>query len=327
VLLITGAVVLALSIIPGFPFLALLVIGGALVFLALRLRKKKKTVEEQAPELPVSETEFYKNMDNVYTLLNVEPIVVEVGYSLIPIVDESKGGNFINRVVMLRRKFAEEFGIVIPSVTLRDNSELNVNEYVIKLKDAEVARGEVLADHYLAMNPIEGAEEIEGIDTIEPAFKLPAKWISAENRENAQMSGYTVIDPLSVIITHLSEVINKHMHEMLGRKELHSLLENLKNTNKELIEDTIPSVISKGELQKILCNLLSEGIPIRDLETIIETAAEYAPTIKDVDILTEYVRQALKRTITRKYARDGHLKVLTLNPDTENLIMDLFHRT
>lgn len=322
VLLITGAVVIVMSVIPGFPVTVLLAVGGVLILFALRMKKKKeKAHEEPKEELPVSETEYFKNTENIYTLLNVEPIEVEVGYSLIPIVDESAGGNFINRVVMLRRRFAEEIGMVIPSVTLRDNSELNVNEYVIKIKGEEVARGEVLADHYLAMNPIDGADEIEGIDTIEPAFRIPAKWINADKREVAQMCGYTVIDPLSVIITHLSEVIKKHLHEMLGRKELGMLLDNLKKVNKELVDEVIPSILSRGDLQKILVNLLSEGIPIRDLQTIIETAAEYAPTVKDTDILTEYVRQALKRTITRKYARDGSIKVLTVNPDTENIIM------
>ena len=185
-----------------------------------------------------------------------------------------------------------------------------------------MARGEVLADHYLAMNPIEGAEEIEGIDTMEPAFNIPAKWITADKCESAQMGGYTVIDPLSVIMTHLSEVMRKHAHEMLGRRELNSLLENLRKTNKEQVDEVVPSVIGKGELHKILCNLLSEEVPIKDLETILETAAEYAPTVKDTDILTEYVRQRLRRTITRKYAKNGSLKVLTITPETENAIMN-----
>ncbi|MEA4831983.1 MAG: flagellar biosynthesis protein FlhA [Oscillospiraceae bacterium] len=322
VLLITGIIVITMSAIPGFPIAVLLVVGGSLTGVALYLRNKQKLSDKKPDEaLPQSETEFYRNTENIYTLLNVEPIEVEVGYSLIPIVDESKGGNFINRVVMLRRRFAEEIGIVIPSVTLRDNSELGVNEYVIKLKGEKLADGEVLADHFLAMNPIDGADEIEGIDTVEPAFGIPAKWINADKRETAQMSGYTVIDPLSVIMTHLSEMIKRHAHEMLGRKELNSLLDNLKKANKDFVDEIIPSMISKGDLHRILCNLLSEGIPIRDLQTIIETIAEHAQTIKDTDILTEYTRQALKRTITRKYAHDGNIKVLTVTPDTENIIM------
>ena len=323
VLTITGGVLMAMSVLPGFPVLILLTVGGTLMLLASRLKRKRaSSAPMPEPDLPVSETEFYKNTDNIYSLLSVEAIEVEVGYSLVPLVDESKGGNFINRVVMLRRQFAEDMGMVVPAVTLRDNAGLDINEYVIKLKGEEVARGEVLADHYLAMNAISDAQEIEGIDTLEPAFKLPAKWITADTREYAQMSGYTIIDPLSVIITHLSEIIKRHAHELFSRKDLMHLLDNLRKTHKELVDDIVPNVVPHVELQKVLCNLLSERIPIRDLPTILETLSEHMPTVKDTDLLTEYVRQALKRTITRKYAQDGNLKVITLNPEIENLIMN-----
>jgi flagellar biosynthesis protein FlhA len=323
VLTITGGVLMALSVLPGFPVLVLLTVGGSLILLASRLRRQKESsVPAPEPELPVNETEFYKNTDNIYSLLSVEPIEVEVGYSLVPLVDESKGGNFINRVVMLRRQFAEDMGMVVPAVTLRDNAGLDINEYVIKIKGEDVARGEVLADHYLAMNAINDSQDIEGIDTLEPAFKLPAKWITADNREYAQMSGYTIIDPLSVIVTHLSEVIKKHAHELFSRKDLMHLMDNLRKTHKELVDDIVPNVVPHVELQKVLCNLLSERIPIRDLPTILETLSEHMPAVKDTNLLTEYVRQALKRTITRKYAQDGNLKVITLNPEIENLIMN-----
>ncbi len=323
VLTITGGALMAMSVLPGFPVLVLLTVGGSLILLASRLRKKKESsAAVPEPDLPVNETEFYKNTDNIYSLLSVEPIEVEVGYSLVPLVDESKGGNFINRVVMLRRQFAEDMGMVLPAVTLRDNAGLGINEYVIKIKGEEVAHGEVLADHYLAMNGINDAQEIEGIDTLEPAFKLPAKWITADNREYAQMSGYTIIDPLSVIVTHLSEIIKKHAHELFSRKDLMHLMDNLRKTHKELVDDIVPNVVPHVELQKVLCNLLSERIPIRDLPTILETLSEHMPAVKDTDLLTEYVRQALKRTITRKYAQDGNLKVITLNPEIENLIMN-----
>ena len=319
VLMITGGVLMAMSVLPGFPVLVLLTVGGLLILLASRLQKKRAELTPVIEhELPVNETEFYKNTDNIYSLLSVEPIEVEVGYSLIPLVDESKGGNFINRVVMLRRQFAEDMGMVVPAVTLRDNAGLDINEYVIKLKGEGVAGGEVLADHYLAMNAINDAQEIEGIDT----FKLPAKWITADTREFAQMSGYTIIDPLSVIVTHLSEIIKRHAHELFSRKDLMHLLDNLRKTHKELVDDIVPSVVPHVELQKVLCNLLSEQIPIRDLPTILETLSEHMPTVKDTDLLTEYVRQALKRTITRKFAQDGYLKVITLNPEIENLIMN-----
>lgn len=330
-LMTAGGVLLAMTVIPGFPVIVLILLGGGLIAAATMLNRRKKPVSEKpkqpAGPLPVNETEFYRNTDNIYSLLSVEPIEVEVGYSLIPLVDEARGGNFINRVVMLRRQFAEEMGMVVPAVTLRDNAELGVNEYVIKIKGEPIAGGEVLSDHFLAMNPIEGAQEIEGIDTVEPAFKIRAKWITADMRELAQMSGYTVIDPLSVIVTHLSEIIKKNAHELFGRKELIQLLDNFKKTNKELVDDLVPAVVSHLELQKVLCNLLAEQIPIRDLQTILETLGEYAPNVKDPDLLTEYVRQALKRTITRRFASDGNLKVVTLNPEIENLIMGGVRKT
>ncbi len=331
-LMIAGALLIVMSLIPGFPVIILLLVGGGLIALALMLERRRVPEAELSgasvdASLPVNDTEFYRNTENIYSLLNVEPVEVEVGYSLIPLVDEARGGNFINRVVMLRRQFAEEMGMVVPAVTLRDNAELGVNEYVIKLKGEAIAGGEVLADHFLAMNPIEGAQEIDGIDTLEPAFKIRAMWITADIRDLAQMSGYTVIDPLSVIVTHLSEVIKKNAHELFGRKELILLLDNLKKTNRELVEDLVPGVVSHLDLQKVLCNLLAEQIPIRDLQTILETLGEYAPNVKDTDLLTEYVRQALKRTITRRFAQDGSLKVVTLNPEIENLIMGGVRKT
>ena len=330
-LMIAGGVLVTMTVIPGFPILILLIVGGGLIAAAVMLNRRRAIESGLMPQpavpLPANETEFYRNTDNIYSLLNVEPIEVEVGYSLIPLVDEARGGNFINRVVMLRRQFAEEMGMVVPAVTLRDNAELGVNEYVIKLKGEPIAGGEVLSDHFLAMNPIEGAQEIDGIDTLEPAFKIRAKWITADMRELAQMSGYTVIDPLSVIVTHLSEIIKKNAHELFGRKELILLLDNLKKTNRELVEDLVPAVVNHLDLQKVLCNLLAEQIPIRDLQTILETLGEYAPSVKDCDLLTEYVRQALKRTITRRFAQDGSLKVVTLNPEIENLIMGGVRKT
>ena len=322
VLMITGGVLLLLCVVPGFPIPVLLLIGGALLFFGIRLNNKANQPEKADSEsLPVSETEFYKNTENIYTLLNVEPIEMEFGYSLLPLVDERKGGTFIDRVVMLRRQFATDMGFVMPPVHLKDNMSLKPNQYLIKLKGEEIARGEVLVDHFLAMNP-NGSDEIEGIDTIEPAFGLKAKWVTAKERDAAQMYGYTTIDPLSVIITHLSELVKKNASELLGRKEIISIIDHLKKINKELVEDVIPSVINIGDLQKILSNLLTEQVPIKDMQSILETIGEYGATVKDTDLLTEYVRQSLKRTITRKYAENGSLNVLTVNPDLENIIMN-----
>ena len=325
---IVGFVLLFLALIPGFPKFQIIIISVVLIFGGVVL-KKRQEIETVVPEaeLPVSETSFYKNTENIYTLLNIEPIEMEFGYSLLPLIDESKGGSFIDRVVMLRRQFATDIGMVIPSVRLRDNASINPNQYIMKLKGEEVAKGEVLINHYLAMNTGESDEEIEGIDTTEPAFGLSAKWVSEEIRDTALMSGYTVIDPLSVILTHFSEIIKKHAYELLSRQDVSSLLDNLKKSNKSVVEDIVPTIISIGDLQKVLSNLLMEQIPIKDLTTILETLADYAGTTKDVEILTEYVRQALKRTITRKFASDGKLKVITLNPDLENLILTSVKKT
>ena len=322
IITITGGALLALSLMPGFPSIALILLGLIMIISAKRM-KKKKAVPFSIPteELPQNETEYYKDINNVYALLNLEPIELEFGYSLVSLIDENKGGNFLNRVVMLRRKFAEEMGFVIPNVRICDNASLGISEYVIKIKGELVASGEVLADRFLAINNSGDTYEIDGIDAIEPVFKIPSRWITEDKRETAVIKGYTLIDPLSVIIAHLSEIVKTHAYELFGRKELSVLLENYRKLNKELVDETIPNVITTVNLQKILCNLLAEDIPIRDLTTILETVSEYAQTVKDMDIVTEYVRQALKRTITRKYTNNNTIKVISLNPDIENLIM------
>lgn len=322
-LMITGGVLLLMCFIPGLPILVLLIFGGVLIFAgkSIKDRRAKSSVKEEI-DVPLTETQFYKDPERIYDLLGVEQIEVEFGYSLIPLVDEKRGGSFIDRMVMLRRQFALDMGFVIPSVRLRDDSSLNHNEYVIKIKGEAVAQGQILVDHFLVIGLEELDQEIEGIDTIEPAFGIKSKWVDKENSEKAQIYGYTVIDPLSVIITHMSEVIKKHANEMLGRKEVNRILENIKKTDKYIVDDVIPSVIGVGDLQKILGNLLLEQIPIRDMNTILETIGEFAPTVKDPELLTEYIRQSLKRTITRKFADDGTLKVLTINADIENNIMN-----
>ncbi len=326
-IIITGAVLLLMCLIPGLPIAVLLILGGGLIFLGRRLSSKTVKEEEEIPEdLPPTEAEFFRDMENIYTLLNVEPIEMEFGYSLIPLVDEKKGGSFIDRVVMLRRQFATEMGMVIPSVRLRDSNSLEPNHYIIKLKGENVAGGEVLVDHFLVVGEISGDDGIEGIETIEPAFGMPALWVDGENKEKAQIFGYTVIDPLSVVITHLSEIVKKHAHELLTRSEINRLLDNMRKEDKALVDDFVPGVISIGGLQRVLGNLLLEQIPIRDLPTILETLGEFAPTVKDPDILTEYVRQALKRTITRKFSEDGALRVITVNSELENSILNSVRR-
>ena len=326
--LITGGVAIgALIIIPGFPVIQLAVVSASLISIGVVMRNRMKlSLVASPPEKTevseiTSEAEYYRDVNNIYTLLSLEQIELEFGYSLLPLVDEQSGGSFIDRVVMLRKQFTQEMGFVIPSVKLRDSGRLNPNQYSIKLKGESVAEGDILVDHYLAIASDDVTEEIEGIETTEPAFGIPAKWFSEDKRIKAELAGYTLIDPPSVIITHLSEVIKRHMHELLSRQEVHTLIENLKRTNETLVIDTIPSIVKTADLPTVWSNLLQEGISIRDMETILETVADYLPTVKDTDLVTEYVRAALKRSITRKYSEVGRIKVVTLDADIENSIM------
>lgn len=330
VLMIAGGIMLVMMLIPGFPKPQLIVLGAGLLALGIILRRNQqqlaladsstaKEMEENKEAL--SEMEYYKDIDNVYKLLEVEPIEMEFGYSLIPLADESAGGTLIERVVIFRKQFAIDMGMVFPSVRMRDNQHINPNQYVIKIKGEIVAQAEVLMDHYLALDSGGVTHEVDGIDTVEPAFNIPAKWISEQNKLRAEVAGYTLIDPTSVIITHLSEVIKAHAHELLSRQDVKTMLDKLKQTNPAVVDDIVPSIVTPAYLQKVLCLLLKEGVPIRDLQTILETIADNQHTMKDVDITTEYVRQALKRTITRRFSDGGQIRVLTLDTETENKIV------
>ena len=237
-------------------------------------------------------------------------------------MDEASGGSFIDRIAIFRKQLAMDMGVVVPTVRLRDNALINPNQYVIKIKGEEVARGEVLVDYYLALDPGNVTETIEGIDTIEPAYEIPAKWITESEREMAEIYGYTVIDSVSVIVTHLSEIIRRHIHELITRQDINMLLENVKKVNPAIVEDVIPDIISLSDLQMIIVNLLKEGVPVRDMECILETIGEHGTTIKDTDMLTEHVRQRLRRTITRKYTDGNSIKVVTLDQEIENIILN-----
>ena len=332
VLCIAGGVMILAMVIPGFPKLACLMCGSLLIACGILLMRsvpvteaeQAARAEEQAMEenkQALSEMEYYKDIDNVYKLLNVEPIEMEFGYSLIPLADESAGGTLIERVVIFRKQFAIDMGMVFPSIRMRDNQHINPNQYVIKIKGEVVAQNEILVDHYLALDSGNVTKEIDGIDTIEPAFGIPAKWIPEDKKLAADMAGYTLIDPTSVMITHLSEVIKEHAYELLSRQDVKTMLEKLKETSAATVDDIVPSIVSVAYLQKVLCMLLKEGVPIRDLETILETLSDYQNTLKDIDITVEYVRQALKRTITRRFADAGQIRVLTLDTETENKIV------
>lgn len=332
VMLIAGIVVIVMMFIPGFPKIVMLLLGVLLIAGAILLdRNKKKMAElelaqrakaEQAElDKPKTDNDYYRDIDNVFKLLNVEPIEMEFGYSLLRLVDEKSGGNFIDRVVIFRKQFAMDMGMVIPSVRMTDNPEINPNTYIIKIKGEEVARGEILVDHYLALDSGDVTTPIEGIDTVEPAFGLPAKWISEDKKIMADVAGYTLIDPVSVMITHWSEIMKRYAHEMLSRQDVNTMVENVKKSNPIVVDDLIPKVISVGYLQKVLANLLKEGIPIRDLETILETLGDHTNVLKDIDIATEYVRQSLKRTITHRFAEANSLRVITLDTQIEDMIV------
>lgn len=323
--LIMAGLAMFMTIFIGFPKPQVIIMSSLLIILGIFLmRAAPKPVTEEGPavtEEVTSETQYYRNIDNVYGLLKVDPISMEFGYSLIPLIDESSGGNFMDRVVMFRKQFATEMGLVFPSVRVKDSGLLNPNQYVINIKGEQVAMGEVLVDHYLGLIPDGGDTTVDGIDTIDPAFGIPARWISEDKRMKAELAGYTLIDASSVMITHLSEVIKSHAHELLSRQEVNNMLANLRKTSEALVNDTIPAIVTVGTLQKVLCNLLREGVPIRDMESILDTLADYGAVVKDMDMLTEHVRQSLKRTITHRFADSGQMKVISLDANIENKIM------
>ena len=335
VLFISGGAVVILALIPGMPKLQMFIVAALLIGCGVILNKNYTEVtagadgsaaaaapEPVADGAGVDETEYYRVIDNVYELLPVDAIEMDFGYSLIPMVDQSAGGNFTDRLVMFRKQFAIDMGIVVPAVRLKDDGSLNPNQYVIKIRGEEVARGEVLVDYYLALDPGNLTGVIDGIETIEPAYGIPSKWITPDNREMAEIYGYTVIDALSVVITHLSEVVKVHAYELITRQDINSLLENIKKTTGASVEDIVPGMLSYSDFQKIICNLLKEGVPIRDLELILEAISANNTILRNIELLTENVRQALRRTITRKWSENGQIKVITLSSDVEKAMIN-----
>ncbi|AYO30484.1 MAG: flagellar biosynthesis protein FlhA [Thermoanaerobacteraceae bacterium] len=322
-LLLASGVLAFFAIIPGLPHIPFITLAGALGYIGLSVQrisereKLKKDKHQKEKEL-----EEMRKPENIFSLLQVDPIEVEFGYNIIPLADVNQGGDLLDRVVMIRRQCALDLGMVVPMVRLRDNIQLKPNEYVIKIKGVEAARGEIKTDHFMVMNPTGGMPEIEGIPAKEPAFGLPAKWITGENKEKAEMQGYTVVDASSVLATHLTEVIKSYAHELIGRQEVKNMLDNLKEQYPSLLEELVPKVLSLGEIQKVLSNLLKENIPIRDMVTILEALGDYAGLTKDTDMLTEYVRQRLKRVITHRFTNGQKVQVITLDGHLENQIMN-----
>ncbi|KZZ82834.1 flagellar biosynthesis protein FlhA [Bacillus sp. SJS] len=305
-------------------------IGGALAFGAYVMQQSQKKLKE----VPESELEMQpdpeemKSPESIVQLLSMDPIEFEFGYGLIPLADSSQGGDLLDRIVMIRRQLAIELGIVIPVVRIRDNIQLQPNEYRLKIKGSEAARGDLLLEHYLAMAPGADEDAIEGIDTIEPSFGLPAKWISEAMKDQAELYGYTVVDPPSVVSTHITETIKKHASELLGRQETKQLIDHLKEAYPILVDEVTPSPLSIGDIQKVLSNLLKENVSIRNLPVIFETLADYGKMTSDSDILTEYARQALAKQITQAFSGDGQvLKVVTLSGRVEKLVAEGVQQT
>ena len=313
------------------PLNTLLCLIYAVLFIAagraIQANVEEAEIEDEV-ETEEQSAEEIRRPENVVSLLQVDPIELEFGYGIIPLADVNQGGDFLDRVVMIRRQIALELGCVVPMIRLRDNIQLNPNQYVIKIKGVPVSEGEILFDHYMAMNPGYVEEEITGIPTFEPSFHLPAIWITESQRERAESLGYTVVDPPSIIATHLTEVIRNNLNELLTRQDVQNLINNIQEANTTLISELVPKLLSVGEIQKVLQNLLEEGISIRDLVTIFETLADNAATTRDTDVLTEYVRQSLKRAISNKYFPANEMtSVVTLDPKIEQEIMSSVKQT
>ena len=329
VLLMVGIAMIILGAMTPLNFFFCGAYGLLFIILSFAIRgsQEEAAIKEEVEEEEIQADEVRRH-ENVNSLLQVDPIELEFGYGIIPLADVNQGGDLLDRVVMIRRQIALELGAVVPIIRLRDNIQLNTNQYIIKIKGIQVSEGEILFDHYMAMNPGYVEDEITGIPTFEPAFHLEAMWITESQRERAESLGYTVVDPPSIIATHLTEIIKEHLDELLNRQDVQNLIDNIKETNKTLVDELVPKLLGVGDIQKVLQNLLKEGISIRDLVTIFETLADYAATSRDTDILTEYVRQSLKRAISNKYFGDNETTtVVTLDPKVEQMIMSSIKQT
>ena len=329
VMYLVGGTMLFMGIMTPLPLIVFGTFGVIFLILGFTLQKReseKKVVSEVTEE--EINVEEIRRPENVVSLLQVDSILLEFGYGIIPLADVNQGGDLLDRVVLIRRQIALEYGCIVPTIRLRDNIQLNPNQYVIKIKDIPVSDGEILFDHYMAMNPGHVEEEITGIPTQEPTYHMPALWITESQRERAESYGYTVVDPPSIIATHLTEVIRSHLDELLTRQDVQNLINNIQENNSALISELVPKLLGVGEIQKVLQNLLREGISIRDLTTIFETLADYAPTTRDTDVLTEYARQSMKRAISNKYFPRGEMvSVVTLDPKIEQEIMGSVKQT
>lgn len=327
-LYIGGATLLLFGLVTPMPTIIFVPAGLIVLYLAVMLSKKNKIIAiEEEIVTDDEDVDSIRKPENVISLLNVDPILLICGYGLIPLVDSNQGGDLLDRVVMIRRQIVMELGAIVPVIRIRDDIKLKPNEYKILIKGIEVAKGEILFNHYMAMNPGYVEEEIDGIETVEPYLGLPALWINETQRERAEALGYTVVDAPAIIATHLTEIIRDYLSELISRQDVKVLIDNVKETNPILIEELIPKLMTIGDIQKVLANLLRESISIRDLVTILETLADYSIVTKDTDMLTEYVRQALRRSISQKYFEEDLNTVITLDPELEQQIMSNIQQT
>lgn len=328
VIAFAGGIMLFGLLVPGLPKLPFLIVGSLGLASAFLITRETKRVEADAIEEERSKQVVEgRTTENINALLQVDPMELEMGYGLIPLVDPDQGGELLGRVTIIRRQIALELGIVVPPIRIRDNMQLSPNAYCIKIKGIQIAAGELLLGRYLAMHAGEIADPIEGPETTEPAFGLPATWVTESQKEEAEIKGYTVVDPSSVVATHLTEVLRSHSYEVLGRQEVQSLIDNMKQTHPVIVEELIPNVITIGEIQKILQNLLKERVSIRDLVTVLECIGDHAGTTKDIDVLTEYVRQAIARSICKSLIQDNKLSVITVDPAVEQTISESVQHT
>lgn len=316
---VVSMILLTLALIPGLPFIPFLLLSIVLGFTAYGMDKAQRIQEERIEEESVTEP-LPKAEENYEELLNVDLLQLEVGYGLIPFVDSAQDGELLVRIQSIRRQFAMNNGFIVPPVHIKDNLQLAPNQYTLALKGVEIAQAEMLPGHFMAMDPGMVTEKIKGVPTEEPAFGLPAIWITEDKKERAQIAGYTVVDCTTVMATHISEIIKQHAHELIGRQEVQNLVDNLAKTYPKLVEELVPDILNLGTIMRILQNLLSEGVSIRDLRSILESMADWAPVTKDTDILTEYVRHALARTISQDLAVDNVIPLITLNKSVEEEI-------
>ncbi|MFT6068266.1 MAG: flagellar biosynthesis protein FlhA [Bacteriovoracaceae bacterium] len=318
-LYIASAALFIFSLVPGLPKLPFMAAGAGLFYMGYSIQN---TAEKEEMELEQRSAEDQKAApENLEDLLGLELVELEVGYGLVNLVDSDQDGDLLERITHIRKQFALDWGVIIPSVQIKDNLELAPGGYSVKVKGIEVAKGELMSDHYLAMDPGSVIEKMDGVETVEPVFGLPAVWITDEQRDDAQYNGYTVVDLSTVVATHLTEILKNNLHELFGRQELVRIMDNFKETNPKIVSDLIPDILSLGVVLKVLQNLLREGVSIRDLRTTLETLAEYGPVTKDPDQLTEMVRQALYRTITEAIRSDqGDIPLFTLDRGIEESI-------